>query len=44
MAGVVSLYADENYQPPPPKVNTYVKLYPFDEGHVEEFEAFPGNI
>lgn len=40
----VSLHKDEEYQPPNPQVNICMKLYPFDIGHIKEFQALPGNI
>ena len=44
MANVVQLHIDENYEPKPPQVNTCMKLYPFDIGHMKEFQALPENI
>ena len=40
----VSLHPEEGYQPPDGQVNTCMKLYPFDIGHIKEFQALPGNI
>ena len=40
----VSLYAEENFNPSTPTVNTCMKLYPFDVGHLKEFQALPRNI
>ena len=44
MANVVQLHIDENFEPKPAQVNTCMKLYPFDIGHMKEFQALPGNI
>ena len=41
---LVSLHKDEAYQPSDGQVNTCMKLYPFDIGHIKEFQALPGNI
>ena len=40
----VLLHQEEGYQPTPGQVNTCMKLYPFDIGHIKEFQALPGNI
>ena len=40
----VSLYEDEGNQPLPATVDTYMKKYTFDLGHIREFQALPGNI
>ena len=40
----VSLYKESGCQPIPATVNTYMKKYTFDLGHIKEFQALPGNI